>query len=101
MRQPPAEGPRAVEWTAMMQLSPLASSWKPWTASWPSKAGESNRVMSRSGERRDLYAAGAAVTSRRPGYPYFAANASSVMVRYRMPSMMPASHGMNVQQNNR
>ena len=45
MRQPPAEGPRAVECTAMMHFNPLAASWKAWTASCPSKAGESNKVM--------------------------------------------------------
>src|SRR5262245_61307648 len=45
MRQPPAAGPRAVEWTAMIVLRPLLSSSKAWTASCPSNAGESNKVM--------------------------------------------------------
>src|SRR3954468_7464698 len=47
MRQPPAAGPRAVECTAMMHLRPDFSSEKAWTPSWPSKAGESNKVMPR------------------------------------------------------
>jgi hypothetical protein len=45
MRQPPAAGPRAVECTAMMHYSPDFWSEKAWTPSWPSKAGESNKVM--------------------------------------------------------
>src|SRR5579859_7655023 len=47
MRQPPAAGPRAVECTAMMHLRPVFSSKNAWTPSWPSKAGESNKVMPR------------------------------------------------------
>src|SRR3954467_12535359 len=47
MRQPPAAGPRAVECTAMMHLRPDFSSKKAWAPSWPSKAGESNKVMPR------------------------------------------------------
>src|SRR6185503_5553876 len=47
IRQPPAAGPRAVECTAMMHLRPDFSSKKAWTPSWPSKAGESNKVMPR------------------------------------------------------
>src|SRR6185295_11948684 len=45
MRQPPAAGPRAVEWMAITHFRPEASSKKAWTSSWPSKAGESNRLM--------------------------------------------------------
>ena len=59
MRQPPEDGPRAVECTAMKHFRPLAASLKAWTASWPSKAGCSNRGMKpayRESAGRDAFA---------------------------------------------
>ena len=41
MRQPPAAGPRAVEWMAMIALSPVAASWPNTTCSWASNSRRS------------------------------------------------------------
>jgi hypothetical protein len=45
MRQPPAAGPRAVEWIGDNRLQTGFFVEEAWTPSCPSKSGESNKVM--------------------------------------------------------